>query len=65
MKKFTVEMTKQENGYCFTGEWDSDFLQDYVEAEDEDEAIEFAKDYLNEHEADADNYIFRAREKTE
>jgi len=62
MKKFNIEITEQENGYGFTGEWDSDFIQDPIEAESEEEAIEFAKDYINEHEANANDYIFRAKE---
>ena len=62
MKNFNIEITKQENGYEFTGEWDSDFIQEPIEAESEEEAIEFAKDYINEHEANANDYIFRAKE---
>lgn len=61
MKKFIVEMTAQENGYGYTGEWDSDFIQNPIEADSEEEAIEFAKDYLNENGDCASNFIFRTR----
>lgn len=69
MKKFRVEMTDAVNGYCFTGEWDSDFCPDDIEAETEEEAIEFAKDYFVEQcinigndDIDVEDYIFRAKE---
>lgn len=67
MKKFRVEMTEAVNGYCFTGEWDSDFCEDDFEAETEEEAIEYAKDYfiencVNTEDVDIEDYIFRAKE---
>lgn len=63
MNKYKVEMTEKENTYCYTGEWDSDFYsENYIEAENEDEAIEFAKNYLNENGSNADDYIFRINE---
>lgn len=69
MKKFKVEMTKAENTYCYTGEWDSDFYPDNIEAETEEEAIEFAKDiFINDcinmgnDDIDVEDYIFRAKE---
>ena len=63
MNKYKVEMTEKENTYCYMGEWDSDFYsENYIEAENEEEAIEFAKDYLNENGSNADNYIFRINE---
>ena len=62
MKKFVVEMTEAENGYCYTGEWENPAPEGYIEAESEAEAIEFAKSYMNENGADADNYIYKAKE---
>ncbi len=59
-KKFNVEMTEEENGYGYTGEWDSDFCQDYFDADTEEEAIELAKAYLRDNGCDPDIYIFRA-----
>lgn len=61
MKKFYVEMTEEENGYCYTGEWACAFPQGYVEAESEEEAIAFAKSYVSEHGADDNAYIYRAK----
>jgi DNA-binding LacI/PurR family transcriptional regulator len=69
MKKFRVEVTEAINTYCFTGEWDSDFCQENIEAETEEEAIEFAKDIfidgfisMGNDDVDINDYIFRAKE---
>lgn len=66
MKKFTVEINRIENGTLT--EWDSDAIQDYIEAETAEEAIELAKDFI--HNAIIDNglnpddydYEYRAAE---
>lgn len=63
MKKYIISRTEAENNYNYTGEWDSDFLNDYVEADSEEEAIEFAKDWIQEHSGEPDNYIYRAEER--
>lgn len=70
MKKYRVELTEAENTFCFTGEWDSDAIPDAIEAETEDEAIDFAKDYFIEqcrkmgnYDVDVEDYIFRAKEE--
>ena len=62
MKKYRVEITEVENTYCYTGEWDSDFIQDDIEAESEEEAIELAKDYINDNGGNAEDYLYRATE---
>jgi hypothetical protein len=69
MKKFRVEVTEAINTYCFTGEWDSDFCQENIEAETEEEAIEFAKDIfvddcinMGNDNVDINDYIFRVKE---
>ena len=63
MKKFVVEITAAENGYCFTGEWDSDFVPGgYIEAENEEEAEDLARTYINENGGDAEDYIYRVKE---
>lgn len=60
--KYNVEIRANYNEA-----WDADAVQDYIEADSEEEAIEFAKDYLREH-SDTDNtdwvdeYQFRATE---
>lgn len=43
MKKYNVEVMTPE-----LTTWDCDAVPDYVEAESEEEAIEYAKDYLRE-----------------
>lgn len=49
MKKYNVEIRTNYNKA-----WDADAVQDYIEADSEEEAIEIAKDYLREH-SDTDN----------
>ena len=46
MKKFTVETAIIENGTAVG--WDADAIQDYVEAIDAEEAMDFARDYLRD-----------------
>lgn len=67
MKKYNVSIQTPEMLYW---EWNDDAVEDYVEAESEDEAIEFAKDYLRECCIDnrcdpdiVDTWSFRATEK--
>lgn len=66
MKKFEVEISIIENG-TITG-WDTDAIQDYVEATDAEEAMSFARDYLREcmtnngHFSDKEDSVLRARE---
>ena len=43
------EMTEEENGYCYTGEWACAFPQGYVEANSEEEAIEFINEIKKKH----------------
>lgn len=63
MKKFNVEI---KTSYCDT--WDGDAVTDYIEANNEDEAVEIAKDWLmdqcsNPEEREAvENYEYRAVE---
>lgn len=47
MKNFTVEIAITDENGTITG-WDSDAVQDYVEAIDAEEAMDFARDYLTE-----------------
>ena len=47
MKKFTVEIAITDENGTITG-WDSDAVQDYAEAIDAEEAMDFARDYLTE-----------------
>lgn len=63
MKKYRVEITEVENTYCYTGEWDSDFMQDDINAVSADEAIEIAKDIINADGGNADDYLFRIKEE--
>lgn len=64
--KYIVEITEQENGYCFTGEWDNDFLPEgYIEAESEIEAEDFARAYLKENGEDPEKFLYRIRVKEE
>lgn len=62
--KYNIEIRADMND-C----WDADAVQDYIEADSEEEAIELAKDYLREHSADnidwVDEYQFRVRRHTE
>ena len=70
MKKFNVEIWNDINSV-----WDGDSVEDYVEAETEEEAIELAKQYLkdciidNGYGADevneVDEWLFRATEVDE
>lgn len=60
MKEYIVEFTSAENNYTYTGQW----CDERVEAETEEEAIEFVKDYLDEHGDDSKEYIYRSKEYT-
>ena len=66
MKKFDVEIAITENE-AITG-WDSDAVQDYVEAIDAEEAMDFARDYLrncminNGFDPEEEEIVLRARE---
>ena len=66
MKKFTVETAIIENGTVVG--WDADAIQDYVEAIDAEEAMDFARDYLrdciinNGGDPDGEEITLRARE---
>lgn len=63
VKKYKVEITEEENGYCYTGEWDGDFLpKGYVEAVNEREAEELAREYIRDNDGDPDEYIYRVEE---
>lgn len=58
--KFRVEITEKENGYCYTGEWNNNFIPEgYIEAETEEEAEAIARDYINENGGCDDSYIYR------
>lgn len=57
MMNYRVEFTEQENGYCYTGEWDTEI----VEAETAEEAIELLKAHFEENGGSADAYIYRVR----
>ena len=67
MKSYAIEIAITDENGTITG-WDSDAVQDYVEADSEIEAIELTKDYL--HDCIIDNggdpdevpIILRARE---
>ena len=54
-------MTKKENGYCYTGEWDSDYFPDLISADDEDEALYVATDWMLHNGDDPDEFIFKVR----
>lgn len=59
MTEYRVSYTEQENGYCFTGEW----MDEIVEAESEEEAIELIKQYFidqTQDENEAEKYIYKA-----
>lgn len=66
MKKFTVETAIIENGTVVG--WDADAIQDYAEAIDAEEAMDFARDYLrdciinNGGDPDEEEIVLRARE---
>lgn len=66
MKKFTVETAIIENGTVVG--WDADAIQDYVEAINAEEAMDFARDYLrdciisNGGNPDGEEITLRARE---
>lgn len=63
MKKFNVEV---KANYCDA--WDADAVTDYIEADNADEAIEIAMDWLMDHCSNAEdreaveNYEYRALE---
>ena len=44
MKEFYVHYTDAAEGYCYTGQWDTEI----VEAESAEEAVELVKDYILE-----------------
>ena len=54
MTKYKVEIRETIND-C----WDEDAIQDYIEAENMEEAVEFAKDYINEHNENAEKFMYR------
>lgn len=58
MKNYKVDV--KEIG---TEQWDADMIQDYIEAESEEEAIDFATDYINENGGNAENYFYNAKER--
>ena len=61
MKKYIVEVTTHES-YC-TDNWSNDWNPEkYVEAEDAEEAVNIAKDYLNENGEDVEKIFFRVTE---
>ena len=61
MKKYIVEFTTNEN-YC-TDNWDNDWNPEkYVAAENAEEAVNFAKDYLNENGENVEKMLFRTTE---
>lgn len=66
MKKFTVETAIIKKGTVVG--WDADAIQDYVEAIDAEEAMDFARDYLrdciisNGGDPDEEEMVLRARE---
>lgn len=62
MKKYKVEITVVENGYCFTGEWDNIIPGGCVEAETKDEAEELARAYICENGGNAEDYIYKVEE---
>lgn len=58
MKKYIVEVTTNEN-YC-TDNWNNDWNPEkYVLAEDAEEAVELARDYLNENGENVEEILFR------
>lgn len=52
MKKFLVDV-KWNNNDCL----DCDAIQDYIEADNKEEAEEYAMDWLSEHGADIENEV--------
>lgn len=52
MKKFKIDVM-WNNNECL----DCDAIQDYVEADNNEEAEEYAKDWLAEHGADIENEV--------
>lgn len=61
MKKYIVEITANEN-YC-TDNWDNNWNPEkYVYAEDAEEAVNLAKDYLNENGEDVEKVFFKVTE---
>ena len=57
MRNYRVEFTEQENGYCYTGGWDTEI----VEAETAEEAIELLKSHFDENDGNSEDYIYRIR----
>lgn len=55
MRNYRVEFTEQENGYCYTGGWDTEI----VEAETAEEAIELLKAHFDENDENSEDYIYR------
>ena len=60
--KYRVSITERDNGYGYTGEWDSDTFQDDIVADSPSEALYIAKGYLTENGVDASDYIFKIKE---
>lgn len=66
MRKFKVEIAMSES--CTTAIWDGDAFPDAIEADTKEEAIEFAKDAMNDNDwfresgESVDNYLWRATE---
>ena len=64
MKKYIVELTTNEN-YC-TENWDNGWCPEgFIEANDAEEALDLAKDYLRDNGEDVDTFLFRVAEKDE
>ena len=57
LKEYRVEFTEQENGYFYTGGWDTEI----VEAGTAKEAIELLKAHFTENGGDPDDFIYRVR----
>lgn len=57
LKEYRVEFTEQENGYCYTGGWDTEI----VEAETAEEAIELLKTHFTENGGTPNDFIYRVR----
>lgn len=57
--KYIIEITKKENTYLFSGEWDNPSPEGYIEAESEEEAEDFMRSYLEENGEDPEGFIYR------